>query len=197
MIVLLDDRWSYFGAVAQIAPDGPKCPMIGHPVFQCRFCRVLQKSVRIAVIEPAIQHISVFCVRNFIGGIDRIAPPVLRRSGQRKCTENVPLSIDALISAGGRYPRPESGRAPRRFPRPDRTEPGRRPLRRRSTAHPTGIPARAVWRLSHGRAGPCSRESGGRSSSWQALPSASPLTPVMHSGLEPLLRQKPSSWSNS
>lgn len=101
MIVLLNDRWSYFGAVAQIAPDGPKCPMIGHPVFQCRFCRVLQKSVRIAVIEPAIQHISVFCVRNFTGGIDHIAPPVLRRSGQRKCPENVPLSIDALISVGG------------------------------------------------------------------------------------------------
>lgn len=75
MIVLLDDRWSYFGVVAQIAPDGPKCPMIGHPVFQCRFCRVLQKSVRIAVMEPAIQHISVFCVRNFIGGIDHIARP--------------------------------------------------------------------------------------------------------------------------
>ena len=36
---------------------------------------------------------------------------------------------------------PESGRAPGRSPRPDRTEPGRRPLRRRSTAHPTGIPA--------------------------------------------------------
>ena len=101
MIVLLDDRWSYFGAVAQIAPDGPKCPVIGHPVFQCRFCRVLQKSVRIAVMEPAIQHISVFCVRNFIGGIDHIAPPVLRRSGQRKCPENVPLSIDAPISVGG------------------------------------------------------------------------------------------------
>lgn len=101
MIVLLDDRWSYFGAVAQIAPDGPKCPMIGHPVFQCRFCWVLQKSVRIDVIEPAIRHISVFCVRNFIGGIDHIAPPVLRRSGQRKCPENVPLSIDALIAVGG------------------------------------------------------------------------------------------------
>lgn len=51
-------------------------------------------------MEPAIQHISVFCVRNFIGGIDHIAPPVLRRSGQRKCPENVPLSIDALISVG-------------------------------------------------------------------------------------------------
>lgn len=180
MIVLLNDRWSYFGAVAQIAPDGPKCPMIGHPVFQCRFCRVLQKSVRIAVIEPAIQHISVFCVRNFTGGIDHIAPPVLRRSGQRKCPENVPLSIDALISVGGgillqrMVGRPED--------LPDRTEPGRRPLRRRSTAHPTGIPARAVWRLSHGRAGPCSRESGGRSSSRQVLPSASPLPRLCTAG---------------
>lgn len=97
--------------------------MIGHPVFQCRFCRVLQKSVRIAVIEPAIRHISVFCVRNFIGGIDHIAPPVLRRSGQRKCPENVPLSIDALISVGGMYPPPESGRAPGRSPRSYRTRP--------------------------------------------------------------------------
>ena len=178
MIVLLDDRWSYFGTVAQIAPDGPKCPMIGHPVFQCRFCRVLQKSVRIAVMEPAIQHISVFCVRNFIGGIDRIAPPVLRRSGQRKC----PAVHRCPDIRRGRYPPPESGRAPGRSPRPDRTEPGRRPLRRRSTAHPTGIPARAVWRLSHGRAGPCSRESGGRSSSWQALPSASPLPRLCTAG---------------
>lgn len=178
MIVLLDDRWSYFGTVAQIAPDGPKCPMIGHPVFQCRFCRVLQKSVRIAVMEPAIQHISVFCVRNFIGGIDRIAPPVLRRSGQRKC----PAVHRCPDIRRGRDPPPESGRVPRRSPRPDRTEPGRRPLRRRSTAHPTGIPARAVWRLSHGRAGPCSRESGGRSSSWQALPSASPLPRLCTAG---------------
>ena len=180
MIVLLDDRWSYFGAVAQIAPDGPKCPMIGHPVFQCRFCRVLQKSVRIAVMEPAIQHISVFCVRNFIGGIDRIAPPVLRRSGQRKCPENVPLSIDALISVGGGILLQRVAGRPEGLP--DRTEPGRRPLRRRSTAHPTGIPARAVWRLSHGRAGPCSRESGGRSSSRQALPSALPLPRLCTAG---------------
>ena len=196
MIVLLDDRWSYFGAVAQIAPDGPKCPMIGHPVFQCRFCRVLQKSVRIAVIEPAIQHISVFCVRNFIGGIDHIAPPVLRRSGQRKCPENVPLSIDALISAGGGI------------------------LLRRVVGRPEGLPApivqnppatspAALHSSSDWYTGPSCMAAvpwkGGAVSQrkWRKIiqPAGSPVsftpTPVMHSGLEPLLRQKPPSWSNS
>jgi len=124
LLVLLDDRWSYFGAVAQIAPDGPKCPMIGHPVFQCRFCRILQKSVRIAVMEPAIQHISVFCVRNFIGPHSSArAAPQRTEKMSRKC----PAVHRCPDIRRGRYPPPESGRAPRRSPRSYRTRPATSP----------------------------------------------------------------------
>lgn len=196
MIVLLDDRWSYFGAVAQIAPDGPKCPMIGHPVFQCRFCRILQKSVRIAVIEPAIRHISVFCVRNFIGGIDHIAPPVLRRSGQRKCPENVPLSIDALIAVGGGIRLQRVVGRPEGLPVPI----VQNPAGDLSGGAPQLI--RLVYRQSCMAAVPWKGGAVFQREWWKIIqPAGSPVsfipTPVMHSGLEPLLRQKPPFWSNS
>ena len=195
MIVLLDDRWSYFGAVAQITPDGPKCPhdrTSGFPVpFLPGIAEICTDSCN-GTGYPA--HFGIlreeFHRRRRPHSPARAAPQWTEKMS-RKC----PAVHKCPDIRRGRYPPPESGRVLRRSPRPDRTEPGRRPLRRRSTAHPTGVPARAVWRLSHGRAGPCSRESGGRSSSRQALPPASP--PVMHSGLEPLLRQKPPSWSNS